>query len=192
MRTTYNTILTQNPCICLRWFAPMIQAASTGAGVRTTQPFSLQGLDYVLQIEAEMMKTYNDTYTLSLQWTDGDDICRQAVYIQGEERGLLNGCKVYYFITPQGDRCKKLFYICGAFRSRRSFFHRYYCQVESRLQRTINNTPEPYRRSGKRVYRGTLTPYGRRCERYEHREDQSEQALIEILTRIHKYINRHK
>lgn len=170
MRRTYYTILHQNPQIRLCWFVPLIKRAqSTGKSVTTKEAIPLNGLDYTLYFVPKVTAGADGEITLYLSWEDDGEQHRQQITILQEESNLVAGSFVYYFLCPHGYKCKKLFYIGNRFRSRRSFRHSYGRQRQSHHQRAISPYPEPYRDYGKRYYRGELTPYGKRCLRYEER-----------------------
>ena len=56
--------------------------------------------------------------------------------------------------------------------------------MESRHSRAISYREEPYRKHGKEYYRGKLTPYGKRCIRYEVREQSIFGELEKFLERL--------
>ena len=185
MRDSYNRELYQNPQIRLRWFLPLIKkAVETGEEITTQDPVPLNGLDYTLYFIPKVKTDADGQITLYLRWLDGGEIYRQRIPIIREESNLIPGTFVYFFLSPSGHKSKKLFYICNLFRSRRSFVHIYFEQKRSRLQRQTEqlSRDEPYRRYGKTLYRGKLTPYGKRCARYEkQQEDGLEFLYSEIL-----------
>ena len=191
MRTTYYTILHQNPQIRLCWFLPLIKrAVETGKGITTKEPIPLNGLDYTLYFVPEVQAGANGEITLSLQWEDEGETYRQQIPILREESNLVSGSFVYYFLCPYGYKSKKLFYIGCKFRSRRSFRHGYSSQNQSHHQRDINSTPEPYRRYGKQYYRDKLTPYGKRCKRFEEKEERQFEAIMTFIGKCGKRISK--
>lgn len=184
MRTEYYITLNKNPQIQLRWLLPLIKrAVETGEGITTKEPLPLKGLGYTLYFSPEVRINSDGELTLSLKWEDGGETYRQKIPIIREESNLVSGTFVYFFLCPFGYKSKKLFYVGGGFRSRRSFRHRYRAQLKSRWGRESDYFCEepPNRRYGKEYYRGKLTPYGKRCKRYEERQEKGLKALEKFL-----------
>lgn len=189
MRTQYYYSLHQNPLIRLCWFLPLIKrAVATGVGVTTKEPIPLNGLDYTLYFTPEVKTGADGLITLSLRWEDEGESYTQHIPIIQEESNLVSGAYVYYFLCPFGYKSKKLFYIANKFRSSRAFRHRYYTQKKSRHQRETGylSQDEPYRRYGKMYYRDKVTPYGKRCIRYEDRQERGLEALSGFLDKLNK------
>jgi hypothetical protein len=181
---TYYRDLHYNPSIQLRWFVPLIKAAiETGKEVTTKEPLSLDGLENTITL-TPVVAIRDGLITLTLEWRDEEQLYKQRVLILQEESNLKSGSFVYYFLCPYGYKSRQLFYINNGWRSRRSFRHSYSTQNQSHLQRSFNQLPEPYRKYGKKRYRGELTPYGRRCLRFEMKEELLEEALLERAARI--------
>lgn len=178
MRKEYYTNLHSNPSISLRWFIPLIRrVVETGEAVTTKKPIPLNGLDYTLYFTPVIMSR-EGAINLILKWEDEGETYRQSITILKEDSNLIPGSSVYYFVCPFGYKSRKLFYIANRWRSRRSFSHSYSSQNQSHHQRTFNHLAEPYRRYGKGEYRGKLTPYGKRCLRYEQKEEGAEEAFL--------------
>lgn len=176
----YYAILQNNPCIPLRFLQELI-TRTVGGETGLVGKFTLGGYEFEVSFSSEKM-------LLTLKWEPEKGEERiQRIRILSEESNLHNGSSVYYFRCPvKGVKCRKLFYIGGCFMSRRAFYHKYPTQQRSHRDRIIMQRPEPYRRGGKRYYRGKLTPYGRRCEKYEEWEEARELELYEWSM---KYIN---
>ena len=191
MRTEYYFSLYQNPHIRLRWFLPMIKKAvelGVGARVATMEPLPLNGIDYTLLFSAEASTDERGRIYLYLDWEDEEETYTQKIRILKEESHLIPGSYVYFFLCPHGYKSKKLFYIANEWRSRRAFRHRYGKQNRSHLQRETDNfsQDEPYKPYGKEYYRGKLTPYGRRCLKYERNQ---ESGLVRIFRLVDKIQN---
>lgn len=181
---TYYRDLHYNPSIRLRWFVPLIKAAiETGKEVTTKEPLSLDGLENTITL-TPVVAIRDGLITLTLEWRDEEQLYKQRVLILQEESNLRSGSFVYYFLCPYGYKSRQLFYINNGWRSRRSFRHSYSTQNQSHLQRSFNQLPEPYRKYGKKRYRGELTPYGRRCLRFEEKEEQTDEAFLERAAKI--------
>lgn len=187
MRTTYYLQLDQNPQLRLRWFKPMIRRAlESGQPVRLKSPVSIPGVGYTLSLRPEVRVERNQI-ALYLRWEDCGERYFQRIDILRQRSNLIAGSSVYYFFC-QGYRSRKLFYLCGQFRSRRSFRHVYPEQMESHGDRAISYREEPYRKYGKPVYRGKLTPYGKKCDKYEQNEEARAAAMYAHLGRVlHKH-----
>lgn len=184
MRKEYYTNLHSNPSINLRWFTQLIRrVAETGKAVTTREPVPLNGLDYTLYFTPVIIKRENGAINLILKWEDEGESYRQVIGILQERNNLIPNSFVYYFVCPFGYKSRKLFYIANRWRSRRSFRHSYSSQNQSRHQRTFNHNEEPYKRYGKIEYRGELTPYGKRCLRYDQKEQRAEEAFLEYAAK---------
>lgn len=185
MRTEYYRNLHSNPSIRLNWFVPLIKRViETGKEVTTKKPLSLKGLDYTITFFPVVAIDIDGLITLTIEWRDEGQLYNQRIPILQEESNLISGSFVYYFLCPYGYKSRQLFYIANRWKSRRSFRHSYNSQNQSHLQRSFNHSPEPYRRYGKGHYRGELTPYGRRCLRFEEKEERTEEAFLERAAKI--------
>ena len=186
MRKVYYTNIHRNPSICLRLFLPLIKrAVETRQRITTKESIPINGLDYTLYLTPVVNIFGDGIINLTLKWEDDGETYKQHITLIEEESNLVSGSIVYYFLSS-GFKCRKLFYIGGRWRDRRSFRHKYESQSKSHLQRTFNHLPEPYRRYGKEYYRGKLTPYGKRCMRYEERGNRKFKALTNFLSWMSK------
>lgn len=185
MRTEYYRNLHSNPSIRLKWFVPLIERAiETGKEITTKKAISLNGYDYTLYFTPVVRTDPDGQISLTLKWRDEGESYTQTITIVQEESNLISGSFVYYFLCPFGYKSKQLFYIASRWRSRRSFRHSYSSQNKSHRQRDFNHLTEPYRRYGKERYRGELTPYGKRCLRFEEKEERAEEAFLETTAKI--------
>lgn len=191
-RTQYYTDLHRNAELKLCWFAPLLRlAAKSGKAVRarptTEQPVRASGYDYTLTFTKIELTPDPDPdawlYYLLLEWEDEGEAYRQRITIQAEESNLIKGSEVYYFLCASGNKSRTLFYIGNVWKDRRSFRHRYGYQTRSRQQRELNlfhqthGEQPPYKRNGKEYYRGKLTPYGKRLQRWYEKEERGFKAL---------------
>ena len=186
MREYYYLEIYRNPYIRLRWLMPMIKAAErTGKAYGTTKPIELEGWGYTLNLFPEVWPG-TEELTLILRWEDEGESHTQTVRILRRESNLISGSYVYYFRCPFGYKAKNLYYIHSGFRSRRAFPHRYRLQDMSKQRREIamGSVEKPYRKYGKEYYRGKLTPYGRRCLRYERNAERSFMACYAVVKGI--------
>ena len=185
MRKKYYRNLHSNPSIRLNWFVPLIKRViETRKEVTTKEPLSLKGLDYTITFFPVVAIDIDGLITLTIEWRDEGQLYKQRIPILQEDSNLISGSFVYYFLCPYGYKSRQLFYIANRWKSRRSFRHSYNSQNQSHRQRTFNHSPEPYRRYGKEYYRGELTPYGRRCLRFEEKEERTEEAFLERAAKI--------
>lgn len=185
MRKEYYRNLHSNPSIRLSWFMPLIKRViETGKEVTTKKPLSLKGLDYTITFFPIVAIDTDGLITLTIEWRDEGQLYKQLIPILQEESNLISGSFVYYFLCPYGYKSRQLFYIANRWRSRRSFRHSYSNQNQSHLQRSFNHSPEPYRRYGKKRYRGELTPYGKRCIKFMEKEERKDEAFLEWAAKI--------
>ena len=105
-----------------------------------------------------------------------------------ERRSNLGRGVVRFFMCPTSHAlCRKLYLVNGRFVSRRAVRRAMYLnQSKSRHWRNIADGWSgedfiPYRRYGKVTYKGKLTPYGKRIQRYIDMEERSLCALMECL-----------
>lgn len=182
-RTTYYSTLQYNPSVSIRCFAPLIKRTiKTGQRTTTEEPLPFIGVGYTLFVTPAVTKNVDGLLTLTLEWEDRGETYKQEIPILQEESNLIPDTYIYYFLCPYGGyKSRKLYYIANRFRSRRSFRNRYSSQSRSHRQRVFTHLHEPYRKYGKEKYRGKLTPYGRRCLRYEEKECK---AILDSLTMI--------
>ncbi len=92
---------------------------------------------------------------------------------------------VRFFLCPITHKpCRKLYLYGDRFVSRRAMRGVLYRdQAETKIARLIpfamnNDETNPYRRYGKPYYRGKITPYGKRLERYERKCDRADQIIV--------------
>lgn len=202
-RTQYYTDLWSNPRITLRLFAVLIREAaargeavtaraSKGEPIATIRGYDGYTLSFTgIEVRPDPDPDFNLLY-LSLKWEDDGEAYRQTIDVLAEESNLIRGSKVYYFICPNsGAKSRQLYYIGNRWISRRSFRHRYGYQNRSRQQRELDlydrEEREPVRPYGKAYYRGKLTPYGKRLERWNKKQERGAEALLDFI----KGINRH-
>lgn len=191
-RTQYYTDLHRNAELKLCWFAPLLRlAAKSGKAVRarptTEQPVRVSGYDYTLSFTKIELTPDADPdvwlYYLLLEWEDEGEAYRQRITIQAEESNLIKGSEVYYFLCASGNKSRTLFYIGNVWKDRRSFRHRYGSQTRSRQQRELDlwHREEPTRCNGKEYYRGKLTPYGKRLQRWNEQQERGSEALLKFI-----------
>ena len=74
----------------------------------------------------------------------------------------------------------------GGFSGRKALKKALYAlQLDSHKYRYVNYPPEgkePFKRYGKKYYRGKLTPYGRKCKRYAAARKRQDEAFMQSLT----------
>ena len=180
---TYYKQIGANPHFTMRNFAPLIRKGmEDGNTYHFKEPIELGGTLYSISFEAQRMR-------LSIRWTDEEsgEEREQIVTILKERSNLpsLSGSYVYYFVCPRtGNKARVLYRIGSHFWSRRAFKAVYPLQMESKHNRAISYREDPYRKNGKEYYRGKLTPYGKRCIRYEQHERQQLQAIQNFLSRF--------
>lgn len=117
---------------------------------------------------------YPDRMDLGIILINGEgEKIKQTIKIVEEDSNLRNGSKVYYFLCG-GYKSRTLYSDGTGFYSRRSFKHSYHRQRIGHKNRLISPKTEPYRKNGKELYRGQLTPYGKRVQKYEEYENRRE------------------
>lgn len=126
-----------------------------------------------------------NTVTLDYRF-NGIRICYDVRIV--ERRSNLGCGAVRFFMCPTSHAlCRKLYLVNGRFVSRRAAGRAMYLnQTKSRIWRNVadgwgSEDFIPYRRYGKVVYKGRLTPYGKRIQRYIEMEERSLCALMECL-----------
>lgn len=133
-------------------------------------------------IDATKMDAGAGLLYLIPSWTDSETgkSLKQRIAVEQQESHLIAGAHVYYFLCPVSyQRCKKLYLICNGFRCRKTFRHYYPQQHQSHRDRIRTYDEDaPYRAYGKQYYRGKLTPYGKRVQRWEEKEDRSFTQLL--------------
>lgn len=118
--------------------------------------------------------------------TKGGKEIKQKIEVIEEDSNLRNGSKVYYF-SCRGRKCRTLYSDGTGFYPRASFRHIYEKQKRSRKDREIAYMDDPCRAYGKETYRGRLTPYGKRLQRYKEHETRVCNSFLKFIS---KYQNR--
>ncbi len=179
----YYKDISQNARIRVRAFVPLIEAVYKSGGAMAAKPLVVKGVNYSLEIERIIgIKDKQGEVKIYLFWRDDGEKHLQEIGIVREESHLVRGSYVYYFLYGR-YKSKKLYYIGNEFKSREVFSHRYTTQNQSERQRTLHwlGVDSPYRRNGKEYYRDRLTPYGRKCERYDTNELKAYKRVYEWL-----------
>lgn len=187
----YYTQINANPHFSLRFVSPLLKAAfQKQQTIELKNAFKLGDIVYTIG--------FNPKYKwLTLQWEEDGEPHRQTIGVAAYPSNIrsLSGTSVYYFICPHTrTKCRKLYKVEeGVFFSRKALRRTLYpIQMESKALRYVHyplEEQEPYKRYGKEYYRGKLTPYGKKCQRYEQALDRKEQAYYET---IGKLLNRFK
>lgn len=185
-RTKYYINLYSNPYIRLKWFLPLIKKiATTKKAYSLTDAITIRGMDYYFKLSVRGYMDGGIIY-LTLIWEDQGSEYNQKIRVLEERSNLIPGSSVYFFLCPYGFKSKVLFYIGNLFQSRRAFKHHYHSQNQSKRQRingyfSVDSPIKPY---GKVYYKGRLTPYGKRCLRYEEQQEQATGGLLKVLQGI--------
>lgn len=115
---------------------------------------------------------------------EGKEI-KQKIGVIEEDSNLRNGSKVYYF-SCRGYKCRTLYSDGTGFYPRAAFRHIYGKQKQSHKEREIAYMAEPFRAYGKETYRGRLTPYGKRLQRYKEYEIRVHNSFLKFLSKYQK------
>ena len=95
---------------------------------------------------------------------------RKVIVALCSEPSNLGKGQVWYFLCPYtGRKCRTLFLNGKVIASRYAFCHVYSYQNESkrnRIFRGCGKIDTPERKYGKKMYKGKLTPYGRKVDKY--------------------------
>lgn len=177
MELTYYKNLKSNPHISIKVLSPLIKR-----GVREQKAYIASGL-YIGELSYSFAFDPS-TMALTIEWREENDTYKRKIRIESERSNLpsLRDSLVYFFICPQTGHKSRILYKVGSFFwCRRAFRAVYPQQMESRRNRAISYRDEPYRKYGKKYYRGKLTPYGVRCQRYELRELNVLRQIKELL-----------
>lgn len=197
----YYKVLHNNPSISLRTLLPIIKMAEErgdGAFMEfAPKDFGVETSDYTITFTTISISLKDGKIKLCFKWNFQDSnkttSHTQNIDVIAEKSNLVASSKVYYFLCPVMHlKSRKLFCISNVWVCRRAFPHRYAHQNESHNQRLIQYNKEPYRKYGKTHYRGKLTPYGKRCKKYEFREELTAAAILYSLDNKKKSFNKLK
>jgi hypothetical protein len=129
-----------------------------------TQSITLCGVRYNVAAQADANA---HVYALTFTWYGNSARYSQSIQL-AYANSNLNLDDVPQFVCPATNRvCRKLYIIDNALLSRYAFKHRYSYQSNSRSHRRMRTllhklTCSPYRKNGKPMYNGKITPYGRK------------------------------
>lgn len=175
-----------NAKIEIKTFAPLIKTAKQGEMVKMGKVLTVKGLCYALDIESFVEMDEKGEITLTLKWEDGEEQHSQQIAIEKEESHLVANTYVYYFLSDS-HKSRKLFYVKDTFKSRFEFKHRYETQTWNLNRRESERlSRNPYRENGKRYYKGNITPYGRKCIKYESKRIEAVANAYKEATDIEK------
>jgi len=125
--------------------------------------------------EYHLVYKHEEFPRMELSWEDDNERShKQTIYFQPKASNLGNGT-TYYFVCPTtGILCRRLYFTDRSITSRKGFRNPLYLsQAKSHKQRDLF-PKDPYRENGKMYYRGKLTPYGKRVERYEAKMEKAD------------------
>lgn len=95
---------------------------------------------------------------------------RKVIVALCSEPSNLGKGQVWYFLCPHtGRKCRTLFFNGKVIAGRHAFCHVYSYQNESRINQllsSIGKNDSPKRKYGKEMYKGKVTPYGKRVNKY--------------------------
>ena len=118
---------------------------------------------------------------------DGERNMSYNVYIYEQEANIGKGVVRYFDCPITHNLCRKLYFNGSMFVSRKAMRGAMYrCQAMSKWQRTMGSgwaSDEfiPFKPYGKTHYRGKLTPYGKRIERYQNHVEKCETIATDWL-----------
>lgn len=127
-----------------------------------------------------------DGEKLLAKWADREGRKRaQTIPVVWRESNLRTGSRVPYFLLGC-YQCRTLYSDGTGLYSRHQFKHFYYRQHLSRKSRELFRTGngDPHRKNGKEYYRGKITPYGRRLQRYEENRKREDSACYTALAKL--------
>lgn len=181
MQIRYCKQIWQNPHFRLKNFSTLIKkGVEVGLPCEYNTPLTLGGIEYFASFYPKEMK-------LKLLWEEDGKEQTQKIQIETRKSNLspTSGADVYYFVCPTTKKLVRTLYKvdivdsgCGRFVSSHVFPHLYPLQMKSKNSRETYYGEEPYRKGGKWHYRGKLTPYAKRCIRYEEQYEKSITALF--------------
>ena len=132
----------------------------------------------------------NINHVVSLDYVvDGERHMKYKVFIYEQEANIGKGVVRFFDCPITHTLCRKLYLYGNMFVSRKAMRGAIYrCQAKSKWQRAMGNGWAsddfiPFKRYGKTHYRGKLTPYGKRIERYQNIVDQCETMATDWLFR---------
>lgn len=180
MKIQYYKQIWQNPHFKIKNFSPLIKkGVESGLEYSYTTPLKLGSVEYFASFNPKDMK-------LKLRWEEDGKEYIQKIDIETRFSNLppTTGSYIYYFVCPVTfKRARQLYRVDivgsgGRFVGSHCFPHLYPLQMKSKNDREIAPREEPYRKFGKWHYRGKLTPYAKRCIRYEEQYEKSITALF--------------
>lgn len=184
----YYTQIKANPHFPLRSVSPLLKFAHQRQKAYFLKDCMRIGdITYSVGFDPFLME-------LTIKWVEEGHRNEQKILVLQEPSNIrsLSGAFVYYFLCPRtGVKCRTLYKMMGGgFYSRKALPRAYYpLQIDSKKWRYINYPPEesaPYRRNGKAYYRGKLTPYGKKLQRWEKAKDRQDEAFANgILQMLH-------
>ena len=116
---------------------------------------------------------------LYILWDENGEQKHQGIRLISEPSNLVKSASVFYFVCPNtGCKTRKMYKIGDVFASRKSAKGLFYPkQNYSKKWREISYMENPVRKYGKPYYNGNETPYGKRCRKYEEREEKIKTLL---------------
>lgn len=120
---------------------------------------------------------------------DGERHLKYTVFIYTQAANIGNGVVRFFDCPITHELCRKLYLHGDMFVSRKAMKGVLYrCQAASKHERAMpsgwaSDDFIPFRRYGKTHYRGKLTPYGKRIERYQNIVNRCETMATDWIFR---------
>lgn len=173
----YYRQLDWNPSISIGFFSDWISMIRAGHA-SGSMIFDFQGQTMKAEFDSASMQ-------MLFMWHDGHRNVTQAIEVVRMQSNLYEDKCFYLFKHPYCWKMSRTLYLIGdTFLPRELFAYHYYSQHRSHLERTVYYQPDPSRAYGKKFYRGMLTPYGRRCDKYDEHNRLVERHLEKKMYKL--------
>lgn len=131
---------------------------------------TLSGKNIILNIQPSLISDNNGNVTLHLSWNDNNSEHKQDIEILKDVHAYIGGRMAEYYFFKTGElKCRNMYYHEGAFKNQHDFPSMNKCRTNNRMKAKMERIRRgnPERKGGHRFCKGELTPYGKRCVRYE-------------------------
>lgn len=151
------------PNLAISYLAPLVKAAQNankGALMRFIKDGIRYGVSYFV----------GDSF-FTFKWKyQGEQYRQQIGFV--EEPSPIRGV-IRFFVCPTTEKkCRKVYFGRKSIFTRYAVRHVYSYQHLSHSSRIFANVRNPIRRNGKSKYRGKVTRYGKKIDRYKKKHNQ--------------------
>lgn len=180
----YYRVNEYNACIKIADFLAKIYELKPETELKL-EKMKVKGRGYSLELNPTLKMDSDENITLTLVWNDNVEL-KQTIQIEREVFGMRKAYR--YFFRRKDKRFRNLYYIENCFKGSKEFGGYPLTTGKTKMEKIklILRKGNPEKKGGQRWCQGKLTPYGRRCVKYEMAQMEMIKFLYGELTQTQK------